>query len=133
VKLDPASDGTLACGDPIEFTTLRWIQAKARLPDVRTNPTALPETTPLPKPATARETTMKAIVQDRCGDLDVLEFRDIDEPVANDDAVLVRVHAAAVGKGDWLTVRGLPYIARIRYGLRKPKHPVPGFDVAGRN
>jgi thiosulfate dehydrogenase [quinone] large subunit len=28
VKLYPASDGTLACGDPIEFTTLRWIQAK---------------------------------------------------------------------------------------------------------
>jgi DNA ligase 1 len=27
VKLYPASDGTLACGDPIEFTTLRWIQA----------------------------------------------------------------------------------------------------------
>jgi NADPH:quinone reductase-like Zn-dependent oxidoreductase len=52
--------------------------------------------------------------------------------VITDDAVLVRVHAAAVGKGDWLTVRGLPYIARLRYGLRKPKHPVPGFDVAGR-
>jgi hypothetical protein len=27
VKLYPASDGTLTCGDPIEFTTLRWIQA----------------------------------------------------------------------------------------------------------
>ena len=46
--------------------------------------------------------------------------------------VLVRVHAAAVGKGDWLTVGGLPYVARMRYGLPKPKHPVPGFDVAGR-
>jgi NADPH:quinone reductase-like Zn-dependent oxidoreductase len=42
------------------------------------------------------------------------------------------VRAAAVGKGDWLTVGGLPYIARMRYGLRQPKHPVPGFDVAGR-
>jgi hypothetical protein len=27
VKLYPASDGTLTCGDPIEFTTLRMIQA----------------------------------------------------------------------------------------------------------
>jgi NADPH:quinone reductase-like Zn-dependent oxidoreductase len=52
--------------------------------------------------------------------------------VVTDDAVLVRVHAAAVGKGDWLTVQGLPYVARLRYGLPKPKHPVPGFDVAGR-
>ena len=41
------------------------------------------------------------------------------------------MHAAAVGKGDWLTVRGPPYVARMRYGLRNPKHSVPGFDVAG--
>jgi NADPH:quinone reductase-like Zn-dependent oxidoreductase len=75
---------------------------------------------------------MKAVVQDRYGDLDVLEFMDIDQPMVNDDQVLVRVHAAAVGKGDWLTVKGLPYIARMRYGLPKPRHPVPGFDVAGR-
>jgi NADPH:quinone reductase-like Zn-dependent oxidoreductase len=80
----------------------------------------------------AQETSMKAVVQDRYGDLDVLEFRDIDTPVVNAGAVLVRVHAAAVGKGDWLTVKGLPYVARLRYGLGKPKHPVPGFDVAGR-
>jgi NADPH:quinone reductase-like Zn-dependent oxidoreductase len=75
---------------------------------------------------------MKAIVQDRYGDLDVLDFKDIDKPVPTDNQVLVRVHAAAVGKGDWLTVRGLPYVARLRYGLPKPKHRVPGFDVAGR-
>jgi NADPH:quinone reductase-like Zn-dependent oxidoreductase len=75
---------------------------------------------------------MKAIVHSRYGPPDALELKDIDQPVVSDDAVLVRVHAAAVGKGDWLTVRGLPYVARMRYGLRKPKHPVPGFDVAGR-
>jgi NADPH:quinone reductase-like Zn-dependent oxidoreductase len=75
---------------------------------------------------------MKAIVHSRYGAPDVLELKDIDQPVVSDDAVLVRVHAAAVGKGDWLTVQGLPYIARLRYGLPKPKHPVPGFDVAGR-
>ena len=75
---------------------------------------------------------MKAIVHSRYGPPDALELKDIDQPVVSDDAVLVRVHAAAVGKGDWLTVRGLPYVARMRYGLGKPKHPVPGFDVAGR-
>jgi NADPH:quinone reductase-like Zn-dependent oxidoreductase len=75
---------------------------------------------------------MKAIVHSRYGPPDVLELNDIDQPVVNDDDVLVRVHAAAVGKGDWLTVKGLPYVARMRYGLRQPKHPVPGFDVAGR-
>src|ERR671913_381955 len=73
---------------------------------------------------------MKAIIHSRYGPPDVLELKDIDKPVVNDDAVLVRVHAAAVGKGDWLTVRGLPYVARMRYGLPNPKHSVPGFDVA---
>ena len=74
---------------------------------------------------------MKAIVHSRYGPPDVLELQDIDKPTVNDDEVLVRVHAAAVGKGDWLTVEGLPYIARMRYGLPSPKHKVPGFDVAG--
>jgi NADPH:quinone reductase-like Zn-dependent oxidoreductase len=85
-----------------------------------------------PETATAPETTMKAIVHSRYGAPDVLELNDIDKPVVDHDAVLVRVHAAAVGKGDWLTVGGLPYVARLRYGLPNPKHPVPGFDVAGR-
>jgi NADPH:quinone reductase-like Zn-dependent oxidoreductase len=74
---------------------------------------------------------MKAIVHSRYGPPDALELKDIDTPVVTDDAVLVQVQAAAVGKGDWLTVQGLPYIARMRYGLPRPKHPVPGFDVAG--
>jgi NADPH:quinone reductase-like Zn-dependent oxidoreductase len=79
-----------------------------------------------------QEHPMKAIVYSRYGPPDALALKDIDQPMVNDDAVLVRVRAAAVAKGDWLTVRGLPYIARMRYGLTKPKHPVPGFDVAGR-
>jgi NADPH:quinone reductase-like Zn-dependent oxidoreductase len=75
---------------------------------------------------------MKAVVYDKYGAPDVLELREIDKPVVKDNEVLVRVHAAAVGKGDWLTVQGLPYVARMRYGLPKPKNNVPGFDVAGR-
>jgi NADPH:quinone reductase-like Zn-dependent oxidoreductase len=85
-----------------------------------------------PNPATTQEQPMQAILHSRYGPPDGLELNDIDQPVVTDDAVLVRVHAAAVGKGDWLTVQGLPYVARLRYGLPKPKHNVPGFDVAGR-
>jgi NADPH:quinone reductase-like Zn-dependent oxidoreductase len=65
---------------------------------------------------------MKAIVYEKYGAPDVLELREVDKPAVRDDEVLVRVHAAAVGKGDWLTVRGLPYVARMRYGLPKPKN-----------
>ena len=82
-------------------------------------------------PATDQENTMKAIVQDTYGSPDVLELRDIDKPGVGDHNVLVRVHAAGVHIGDWLVMRGLPYIARMGYGLLKPKNSVPGFEVAG--
>src|SRR5919112_6126558 len=75
--------------------------------------------------------TMMAIVQDEYGSLDVLELRDIDKPEIGDYEVLVRVHAAGVNPGDWAIMRGLPYIARPVYGLRKPKNAVRGTDVAG--
>jgi len=75
---------------------------------------------------------MKAIVQDSYGSTDVLELRDIDKPEIADDEVLVRVHAAGVDRGVWHVMTGLPYPIRLAgYGLRAPKTPVPGMDVAG--
>src|SRR6266536_600438 len=79
------------------------------------------------------EITMKAIVQDMYGSPDVLELREIDKPVVGDDEVLVRVHAAGVDQGVWHLMAGLPYLVRIAgVGLRAPKNPVRGIDVAGR-
>ena len=75
---------------------------------------------------------MKAIVQDTYGSTDVLELRDIDKPEIADDQVLVRVHAAGVDRGVWHVMTGLPYPVRLAgYGLRAPKTPVPGMDLAG--
>ncbi|MEO8093159.1 MAG: NAD(P)-dependent alcohol dehydrogenase [bacterium] len=74
---------------------------------------------------------MKAIVQDKYGSPDVLELKDIDKPVAKDDEVLVRVHAASVNIANWHLLRGIPYIMRIGTGPLKPRQDVPGFDVAG--
>jgi NADPH:quinone reductase-like Zn-dependent oxidoreductase len=75
---------------------------------------------------------MKAIVQDSYGSADVLELRDIDTPQVADDQVLVRVHAAGVDRGVWHLMAGLPYPIRIAgYGVRAPKYPVPGMDLAG--
>jgi NADPH:quinone reductase-like Zn-dependent oxidoreductase len=74
---------------------------------------------------------MKAIVQDKYGSPDVLELKDIDKPAVDDDDVLVRVSAASVNAADWHIVRGSPYVLRIAMGLRRPKNPVPGIDVAG--
>lgn len=83
-------------------------------------------------PATVRETTMKAIVQNAYGSPDLLELKEIDKPAVKDGDVLVRVHAAALHAGDVFAMRGSPFVARFAVGVPKPKDYVPGGDVAGR-
>ena len=75
---------------------------------------------------------MKAIVQDTYGLPDVLRREDVERPVASDDQVVVRVQAAAVNIGDWHLLRGTPYVMRIATGPFRPRHRVPGLDLAGR-
>lgn len=61
----------------------------------------------------------------------MLQPRDIDRPAIDHDEVLIRVHAASVDRGVWHLMTGLPYVGRIAFGLRAPKTPVPGMDLAG--
>jgi NADPH:quinone reductase-like Zn-dependent oxidoreductase len=83
-------------------------------------------------PPTKQTDKMQAIVQHKYGAPQaVLALQDIAKPVVKDDEVLVRVRAASVHVGDWLLVRGVPYILRMFTGLRTPKHAVPGTDIAG--
>jgi NADPH:quinone reductase-like Zn-dependent oxidoreductase len=54
--------------------------------------------------------------------------------VPTDNQVLVQVRAAGVHRGDWHVMTGLPYMTRLvvpSLGLRRPKVPVLGMDVAG--
>lgn len=51
---------------------------------------------------------MKAIVQDTYCGPEVLELRDIDQPVPRDDEVLVRAHTAGLDRGVWHVMTGLP-------------------------
>jgi NADPH:quinone reductase-like Zn-dependent oxidoreductase len=75
---------------------------------------------------------MKAIVQERYGAPErVLRLEERDRPPVGDDDVLVRVRATSVNTPDWITVTGVPYILRLRSGLRRPRTPVRGTDVAG--
>jgi NADPH:quinone reductase-like Zn-dependent oxidoreductase len=74
---------------------------------------------------------VKAIVQDRYGSADVLELGDVEQPVIGAREVLVRVRAAGVDRGVWHLMTGLPYLGRLAFGLRAPRNPVLGMDVAG--
>ncbi len=75
---------------------------------------------------------MKAIVQERYGSPDALELREIEKPTPEADEVLVRVRATSVHPDVWHALRGIPYVLRVMgSGLRRPKNPVPGTDLAG--
>ena len=75
---------------------------------------------------------MKAIVQERYGAPDrVLKLQEVDQPTLAADDVLIRVRATSVNTPDWITVTGVPYVLRLRFGLRKPPTPVRGTDIAG--
>ena len=76
---------------------------------------------------------MKAIMRAKYGSPDVLQLREVEQPVPGDDEVLVKIHASSINAGDWHLMRGKPFLARILTGgYRKPKHPVLGSDIAGR-
>lgn len=74
---------------------------------------------------------MKAIVYTQYGSPDVLQYRDIEKPTPKENEVLVKVHAAAANPLDWRQMRADPILVRLDGGLRKPKHPILGADIAG--
>lgn len=75
---------------------------------------------------------MKAIVQERYGSPhQVLKLKEVRPPAVGGDDVLIRVRSTSVNTPDWAAVTGVPYILRLAFGLRGPKTPVRGTDVAG--
>jgi NADPH:quinone reductase-like Zn-dependent oxidoreductase len=83
-------------------------------------------------PIETGEPHMKAVVYTDYGSPDVLEIRDVKKPVPNDDQVLIKVRAASINPLDWHFMEGTPYIMRaLGVGLRKPKDPRLGVDMAG--
>lgn len=80
----------------------------------------------------AATNTMRAIVQDRYGSVDVFRLAQIALPQIADNEVLVQVQAAGLDRGTWHMMAGQPYLLRLLgFGFRVPKNRVPGLDVAG--
>ncbi len=89
-------------------------------------------TAPTRAAAPPQQEEMTAVVQDRYGSPDVLRVARIPRPTVAADEVLVRVRAAGVDRGTWHLMTGLPYPLRLAgFGVRRPKQPVLGMDVAG--
>lgn len=74
---------------------------------------------------------MKAIVCTKYGSPDVLQLKEVAKPTPKDNEVLIRIFAAAVGPADCAFRKGDPFIIKLVYGLRRPKHPIRGTELAG--
>jgi NADPH:quinone reductase-like Zn-dependent oxidoreductase len=74
---------------------------------------------------------LKAVVHDQYGPPDVLRLADVEQPVPNDDEVLVEVHATTVTRTDCGVRAGYPFFARAFTGLVRPKRKIAGMELAG--
>jgi NADPH:quinone reductase-like Zn-dependent oxidoreductase len=74
---------------------------------------------------------MKAIVCDKYGCLDALKCKEIERPAPGANEVVIKVRAASVNPLDWHLKRGTSYVSRPMTGLRRPRDPRLGVDVAG--
>ncbi|MEM0961514.1 MAG: NAD(P)-dependent alcohol dehydrogenase [Bacteroidota bacterium] len=76
--------------------------------------------------------TARAFVHDRYGPPSVLHVVEREVPPPGPGEVLVRVHAVSVNPADWRQLQADPPFIRLETGLRRPRQPVLGADVAGR-
>jgi NADPH:quinone reductase-like Zn-dependent oxidoreductase len=83
-------------------------------------------------------TRMKAIVYTNYGPPEVLRLQDVEKPAPRDSEVLVKVYATTGHIGDTrmrsLNIPGPGWqkpIARLYLGIRSPKRPILGMELAG--
>jgi NADPH:quinone reductase-like Zn-dependent oxidoreductase len=74
---------------------------------------------------------MRAVVHDRYGPPDVLRLEEVERPEPKDDEVLIKVHATTVNRTDCGLRSAEYFISRFLTGLLRPKHKIPGMELAG--
>jgi NADPH:quinone reductase-like Zn-dependent oxidoreductase len=74
---------------------------------------------------------VRAVVYERYGPPEVLQVREIEDPVPKYDEVLVRVRATTVNRTDCGFRQGAPRFVRVVSGLRRPRRAVLGSELAG--
>jgi NADPH:quinone reductase-like Zn-dependent oxidoreductase len=79
---------------------------------------------------------MRAAVYREYGGAEVVLIEEVETPRPAADEILIRVRATTVTSGDWRarsleTPRGFGPIARLLFGLRRPRNPILGTELAG--
>lgn len=80
---------------------------------------------------------MKAIIQEKYGDVDQLELTEVEKPTIKDNEILVEIHAVNIASGDWrvntLSVpKLLKPIMRAVFGFSGPRKKVRGMSASGK-
>jgi NADPH:quinone reductase-like Zn-dependent oxidoreductase len=74
---------------------------------------------------------MRAVVHDRYGPPEVLRIAEVPRPEPKPNEVLVRVQATTVTRSDCGFRAADPFFSRVFTGLRRPKQPIAGMELAG--
>jgi NADPH:quinone reductase-like Zn-dependent oxidoreductase len=74
---------------------------------------------------------MRAVVFDRYGPPETLRLEEVERPVPKDDEVLIKVRASAVNRTDTGLRSAEYFISRFVTGLVRPRHRIPGTELAG--
>jgi NADPH:quinone reductase-like Zn-dependent oxidoreductase len=74
---------------------------------------------------------MKAIFYEKYGTPDVLQFKEVEKPITNDNEVLIKIHATSINSFDMRHIKADPFLIRLDAGLLRPKKNILGVDVAG--
>lgn len=74
---------------------------------------------------------MKAMVCTKYGSPDVFRLQEVEKPTPKDHEVLIKIHAAAAGPADCTFRKGDPFMVRLVYGLKGPKHSILGTELSG--
>jgi NADPH:quinone reductase-like Zn-dependent oxidoreductase len=79
---------------------------------------------------------MKAVVCTKYGPPEVLQLKEVEKPIPNDNEVLIKIHAASATVSDCIIRSGKVNILlwipmRIFVGFRRPRKPILGLELAG--
>jgi NADPH:quinone reductase-like Zn-dependent oxidoreductase len=74
---------------------------------------------------------MKAAIFERYGAPEVVQIKDVPQPVPGDKDILIRIRATSVSSGDARIRRADPFAVRFVFGLFKPRRPILGYTFSG--